>query len=71
MKSTVTIHPLRFPVLAIAMILFWFSWGFDSPVTEAHECWNRILFVATLLILVVGGLTRRKVNESTGRDKDP
>jgi hypothetical protein len=56
---TIRLHSGWFPVLVVLMAFFWFFAGFESPSTAAGVRNMRILFLLTMTIMVVGGLTTK------------
>jgi hypothetical protein len=50
------LHRARFTLLAMAMVAFWFIFGFDSPQNQREERRNRWLFAVSMIVMVVGGL---------------
>jgi hypothetical protein len=56
---TIRLHSGLFPALVVLMALFWLLAGSESPSTVAGVRNMRVLFLLTMAIMVVGGLTTK------------
>jgi hypothetical protein len=50
------LHQGRFALMATAMFMFWFAYGFDSPQSNREASRNQLLFVVSMAVMVIGGL---------------
>ena len=56
-KRTLRLHPLRFTLLAVLMFLLWA--GQPEPTSRESEVSIRWIFVISMAVLVLGGLTTK------------
>jgi len=57
--KSIRLHRVRFPILALLLVLLWLGWGLYEPRSDKEAWINRAGFAVSIAVLMLGGTTTK------------